>query len=67
MGNPQIGAGAGIDWTFLMIFTGIAIVGIFIGTWLSRFISGAKLKKGFGWFVLIMGIYILSERISSIM
>lgn len=67
VGNPQIGGGEGIDWNFLLIFTGIAVVGIFIGTWLSQFISGAKLKKGFGWFVLIMGIYILSERIGSIL
>ncbi len=67
LGNPQIGGGNGIDWTFLLLFTAIAIGGIFIGTWLSRFISGNKLKKGFGWFVLIMGIYILSERISSLL
>ena len=67
VGNPQIGGGAGIDWNFLLIFTGIAIVGIFIGTWLSQFISGTKLKKGFGWFVLIMAIYILSERIGTIL
>lgn len=67
LGNPQIGAGNGIDWNFLLLFTLIAIGGIFIGTWLSKFISGNKLKKGFGWFVLIMAIYILTERIMSIM
>ena len=67
LGNPQIGGGEGIDWSFLLIFTGIAILGIYLGTWLSNFISGNKLKKGFGWFVLIMAIYILSERISSIL
>jgi uncharacterized membrane protein YfcA len=67
IGNPQIGGGNGIDWTFLVIFTAIAIGGIFIGTWLSQFISGAKLKKGFGWFVLIMAVYILSERIGSLL
>jgi hypothetical protein len=67
IGNPQIGDGNGIDWTFLVIFTAIAIGGIFIGTWLSQFISGAKLKKGFGWFVLIMAVYILSERIGSLL
>ena len=45
-----------IDWKFLLTFTAIAIIGIFIGTWLNRFINGKKLKKGFGWFVLLMGI-----------
>jgi hypothetical protein len=38
-----------------------------VGINLSKFISGQKLKKGFGWFVLIMGIYIISECINSLM
>jgi uncharacterized membrane protein YfcA len=67
LGNPQIGGGNGIDWSFLIVFTAIAIAGIFVGTWLSQYISGNKLKKGFGWFVLIMAIYILSERITSLL
>ena len=67
LGNPQIGQGNGIDWVFLISFTLIALAGIFIGTYLSRFISGNKLKKGFGWFVLFMGIYIIAERINSLL
>ncbi len=67
LGNPQIGQGNGIDWVFLGSFTLIALVGIFIGTYLSKFISGEKLKKGFGWFVLFMGIYIIAERIESLL
>jgi uncharacterized protein len=51
-----------IDWQFLLIFTGISIVGIFIGIWLNKFIDGKKLKKGFGWFVLVMGIYIIYKE-----
>jgi uncharacterized membrane protein YfcA len=30
-----------------------------IGTQISKKIDGAKLKPAFGWFVLIMGIYII--------
>jgi hypothetical protein len=52
-----------IDWTFLLTFTTIAIIGIFIGMWLNNFIDGKKLKKAFGWFVLIMGIYILYREL----
>ncbi len=48
-----------INWTFLMIFTGLSILGIFVGGYLNKFIDGKKLKKGFGWFVLMMGIYII--------
>ncbi len=53
-----------IDWFFLAIFTAISTVGIFIGIWLNNFIDGKKLKKGFGWFVLVMGIYIIYMEIS---
>jgi uncharacterized protein len=51
-----------IDWRFLSLFTSLSVVGIFIGSWLSKFIDGKKLKKGFGWFVLIMGIYIIVKE-----
>ena len=52
-----------IDWTFLGIFTGLSIVGIFIGIYLNNFINGKSLKKAFGWFVLVMGIYILIKEL----
>ncbi|GGG24406.1 UPF0721 transmembrane protein [Dokdonia pacifica] len=51
-----------IDWTFLLKFTSLSILGIFIGMWFTNFIDGKKLKKGFGWFVLIMGIYIIIKE-----
>ncbi|OZO45541.1 permease, partial [Pseudomonas fluorescens] len=47
-----------IDWLFLLSFTSVSVVGIFIGIWLNKFIDGKRLKTAFGWFVLIMGIYI---------
>lgn len=53
-----------IDWTFLLIFTVISIAGIFLGGYLSQFIDGRKLKKGFGWFVLLMGIAIIVIELS---
>ncbi len=52
-----------IDWLFLLSFTSISIVGIFIGVYLNKFIDGKKIKKGFGWFVLIMGIYIVLKEL----
>lgn len=47
-----------IEWEFLITFTGISVLGIFLGIWLNKFIDGKKLKKSFGWFVLIMAFYI---------
>lgn len=35
------------------------IAGIFLGGYLSGFIESRKLKSGFGWFVLVMGIYVI--------
>ena len=52
-----------IDWVFLGTLTIIAMAGIFVGGFLSKKIEAGKLKKGFGFFVLIMGIYILIKEI----
>jgi uncharacterized protein len=54
---------AQIDWILLGSFTSAAILGIFIGTYLSKFIKAETLKKGFGWFVLVMAIYILTKEL----
>jgi uncharacterized membrane protein YfcA len=52
-----------IDWPFLFTISGFAIVGIFIGTVLSKTIDGNKLKPAFGWFVLVMGLYIITKEL----
>jgi uncharacterized membrane protein YfcA len=52
-----------IDWKMLLIFTGLSIVGIFIGSALSKKINEKVLKTGFGWFVLVMGIYIIGKEL----
>lgn len=52
-----------IQWSFLLIFTGLSVAGIFLGVYLNKFIEGKKLKKGFGWFVLLMGVYIIWKEL----
>lgn len=52
-----------IEWPFLLVFTAISVVGIFLGIFLNKFIDGRKLKKGFGWFVLLMGVYIITKEL----
>lgn len=47
-----------IPWPFLLGFTGLSIAGIFLGTYTSRYVDNQKLKAGFGWFILLMSIYI---------
>lgn len=51
-----------IDWSLLAWVVAFATAGIFIGIYLSRKIDGAKLKPVFGWFVLLMGIYIIVKE-----
>lgn len=51
-----------IDWIFLCVITGIAVIGIIIGGLLNKTINNEKLKKGFGWFVLLMGVFILVKE-----
>ncbi|SDG72103.1 hypothetical protein SAMN05421827_11012 [Pedobacter terrae] len=51
-----------IHWHFLLTVTFIAIIGILIGSFLSAKIDGKKLKPAFGWFVLVMGIYIIIKE-----
>lgn len=51
-----------IDWQFLITFSGVAISGIIAGSILSKKISNEKLKPAFGWFVLIMGVYIITRE-----
>ncbi|QXV66854.1 sulfite exporter TauE/SafE family protein [Mucilaginibacter sp. 21P] len=52
-----------IDWPFLIKVTAIAIAGIFIGGAINKNIDGSKLKIGFGWFILLMGILIITKEL----
>ena len=52
-----------IDWKFLALFTSIAAVGIFLGSHFSKKVKDEKLKPAFGYFVLVMGIYIILKEL----
>jgi uncharacterized protein len=52
-----------INYKFLFTIVIFAIIGIFIGTAISKKVDGNKLKPFFGWFVLVMGIYIIIKEI----
>lgn len=53
-----------IEWSFLLTFTVVAILGIILGVFLSKFISEEKLKKSFGFFTLLMSIYIIYKEVN---
>jgi uncharacterized membrane protein YfcA len=52
-----------INWMQLLLFTAIAVIGIFVGTAFADKIPGQSLKKGFGWFVLATGLFILVREL----
>ncbi len=50
------------NWPFLLSVTGLSIAGIFAGNRLSSRIPPHKLKTAFGWFILVMGLYIIVKE-----
>lgn len=61
----DVGSGQPIDWGFLLWFTAFSIVGMLLGNLATRYIAPEKLKTGFGWFVLVMGVFIILIEILS--
>ena len=59
----DVGSGQQINFQFIIIVSIIAIAGIFLGSHISKYIESRKLKSGFGWFVLVMGIYVIFNEV----
>ncbi|GAB2749354.1 sulfite exporter TauE/SafE family protein [Nocardioides pakistanensis] len=51
-----------LDWGLVLAVTAAAIVGSVIGGRLAGRIPEAALRKGFGWFVLVMGGFVLVQQ-----
>lgn len=51
--------GDSLEWGFLLSISVLMIGGIFLGSYIARFIPGAKLKKGFAAFLLAMASFIM--------
>jgi uncharacterized membrane protein YfcA len=51
-----------INWMLIGKILLFSVAGIIVGIYLSKKINGAHLKPVFGWFVLVMGIYIILKE-----
>lgn len=51
-----------LDWSFLLSFTALSIVGLFVGMRLSRRVSSASLKRSFGGMILAVAAFILIKE-----
>jgi uncharacterized membrane protein YfcA len=56
-----------LDWNTLMVVTGLGIVGSFAGAKLAHRMPQQKLKKGFGVFLIVMGVYILARSLPDVL
>ena len=54
-----------LDWTLVGGVTAAAILGSFLGARLAGRIPEAALRKGFGFFVLAMGVFVLVQELPS--
>ena len=52
-----------VNFPFLASIVILATGGIILGNFLNNKMDGAKLKKGFGWFVLAMSLFIFIEQL----
>lgn len=51
-----------VPWGFMALFTGVAMAGILLGTYVVQFISQESLKRAFSVFLVVMGILILYQN-----
>ena len=56
-----------LDWQTLMIVTGLGVVGSIAGAKLANRVPQGKLKKVFGYFLIVMGLYILARSVPEVM
>lgn len=52
-----------MDWPLLLSLTSLAILGILVGNYYSKKISGIRLRMAFGWLTLVVGVYIIAREI----
>lgn len=54
---------APVDYGLAMTMIGLAVVGALLGSSAAKIVDGEKLKKGFGVFVLMMGVFVLTQQL----
>ncbi|MEO6944448.1 MAG: sulfite exporter TauE/SafE family protein [Lacisediminihabitans sp.] len=53
-----------VDWPIVLAFTAVAIAGSLVGAKLAGVVPERSLRKGFGFFALAMGAFVLTQQIS---
>jgi len=56
-------SGVSIDWNLALMVTAAAVVGSLIGSRFAGRIPQDTLRKAFGWFVVVMGVFVLTQQL----
>ncbi|MFE1381735.1 sulfite exporter TauE/SafE family protein [Streptomyces sp. NPDC058740] len=57
--------GAHIDWRLALLVTAVAVAGSVLGGRLSGRIPQGVLRRAFGWFVVVMGVFVLVRQLGA--
>ena len=52
-----------VDWGLALWVTAAAVAGSFVGSRLAGEVPHDTLRKGFGWFVVVMGVFVLAQEL----
>lgn len=58
-------SGVSIDWGVALTVTVAAVAGSLVGARLAGRIPQDALRKAFGWFVVVMGVFVLAQQLDS--
>ncbi|KRV51337.1 hypothetical protein AQ490_00800 [Wenjunlia vitaminophila] len=58
-------AGVQIDWNLALAVTAVAVVGSLVGSRFAGRIPQDALRKAFGWFVVVMGVFVLGQQLGT--
>ncbi len=52
-----------VNWQFLLSFSALSVIGILVGVQIAKKIEGRKLRPIFGWFILVMGVWMIIKEL----
>ncbi len=56
-----------IDWGLAAAVTAAAVVGSLVGGTLTGRVPADTLRRGFGWFVVVMGVFVLAQQAGTVL
>ncbi|HLP20758.1 MAG TPA: sulfite exporter TauE/SafE family protein, partial [Chitinophagales bacterium] len=60
----DVSSNPNMDWQFLFIFSGFSISGVVLGTYLHKHVQGNQMKRYFGWFVVLVAVFMLVKEVT---